>query len=71
MRPGVGTVRYGSAGEAIATEIQATPLAERISQGAYRRLVETASETMAPFVVEGGRVELPLMGHLITGAKAG
>jgi SAM-dependent methyltransferase len=70
-RTRVGTVRYGSAGEAIATEIEATPLAERISQDTYRRLVETASEAMAPFVVEGGRVELPLKGHLITGAKTG
>jgi SAM-dependent methyltransferase len=67
----VGTVRYGSAGAAIATEIEATPLAERISQDGYRRLVESASEAVAPFVVDGGRVELPLKGHLIAGAKAG
>jgi hypothetical protein len=70
-RTRVGTVRYGSAREAVTTEIEATPLAERISRAAYDRLVETASEAMAPFVVEGGRVELPLTGHLITGARAG
>jgi hypothetical protein len=70
-RTRVGTVRYGSAAEAVATEIEATPLAERISQDTYHRLVETAGEAMAPFVVEGGRVELPIKGHLITGARTG
>jgi SAM-dependent methyltransferase len=70
-RTRVGTVRYGSAREAVTTEIEATPLAERISQDTYDRLVETASEAMAPFVVEGGRVELPLKGHLVVGARTG
>jgi hypothetical protein len=26
---------------------------------------------MRPFTVDGGRVELPLQGHLVTGVKSG
>jgi SAM-dependent methyltransferase len=70
-RTRAGTVRFGSAEEAVRTEIEATPLAERISQETYRRLLETAGEAMSPFVVDSGRVELPIGGHLITAAKGG
>ncbi|HYN18989.1 MAG TPA: methyltransferase domain-containing protein [Actinomycetes bacterium] len=70
-RTRVGTVRYDSAEVAVTTEIEATPLAERISQDTHRRLVEAASRALAPFVVDGGRVELPIRGHLITGSRAG
>jgi SAM-dependent methyltransferase len=67
----VSTVHYGSAEEAVTTEIEATPLAQRIGQDTYRRLVPAASEAMRPFEVDGGRVELPIKGHLVTGVKAG
>jgi SAM-dependent methyltransferase len=70
-RTRVGTVRYGSASEAVATEIEATPLAQRIDQGTRRRLLEAAIGAMRPFEVDGGQVELPIKGHLITGARAG
>ena len=62
------TVHFGSASEAVTTEIEATPLAQRIGQDTRRRLVEAASAAMRPFEVDGGRVELPIRGHLITGA---
>jgi SAM-dependent methyltransferase len=68
-RTRVGTVRFPSATDAIATEIQATPLAERISKDTYDRLLEAATEAMRPFTVDGGRVELPLKGHLITATR--
>jgi hypothetical protein len=48
----------------------ATPLAERIGQESFRRLIETAGEALRPFTVAGGGVELPIGGHLITAAKA-
>ena len=70
-RTRVGRARFGSAAEAVATELDATPLARDIGQDAYRRLLETASEAMRPFVVDGGRVELPIGGHLVTGVKNG
>jgi SAM-dependent methyltransferase len=62
----VGTVRFPSASAAVATEIEATPLAHRVDQDTYRRMLEAGAEALRPFVVAGGRVELPIKGHLIT-----
>jgi ubiquinone/menaquinone biosynthesis C-methylase UbiE len=70
-RTRVGAARYDSAEEAVATEVQATPLMERISQEAYRRILEDAGEALGPFTVDGGRVELPIRGHLVTAAHEG
>jgi SAM-dependent methyltransferase len=64
-RTRVGPVRFGSAAEAVETELEATPLAERISQDARRRVVEAAGELLRPFTVDGGGIELPIKGHLI------
>jgi SAM-dependent methyltransferase len=70
-RTRLGTVRFDSAAEAVATELEASPLATSIGQDAYRRLLETASQAMRPFTVDGGRVELPLQGHLVTSVRSG
>ncbi|MET0477588.1 MAG: methyltransferase domain-containing protein, partial [Actinomycetota bacterium] len=56
----VGTVRFPSAAAAVATEIEATPLAHRVDQDTYRRMLEAATEALRPFVVAGGQVELPI-----------
>ena len=69
-RTRAGTVRFGSAEEAVRTEIEATPLAERIGQESFRRLIEAAGEALRPYTVAGGGIELPIRGHLITAAKA-
>jgi SAM-dependent methyltransferase len=70
-RTRVGLARYASAREAVATEIEATPLLDRIDQDACRRVLKDAEEALAPFAVDGARVELPLAGHLITARKPG
>jgi SAM-dependent methyltransferase len=70
-RTRVGTVRFASAEEAVATEIEATPLAERIGRDGYGRVLAAGAEAIRPFVVDGGRVELPIQGHLVTAAKPG
>ena len=44
----VGTVRFPSASAAVATEIEATPLAHRIDQDTYRRMLEAGTEATAP-----------------------
>ena len=67
----VGTVRFGSATEAVATEIEATPLAARIDPDTHRRILDAGVEAMARFVVDGGRVELPIRGHLVTAVTSG
>ena len=70
-RTRVGTVRFGSAAEAVATEIEATPLAARVDPGTHRRLVDAGVQALARFVVDGGRVELPISGHLVTAVAPG
>jgi SAM-dependent methyltransferase len=70
-RTRVGTVRFGSAAEAVATEIEATPLAARVDPGTRRRLVDAGVQAVARFVVDGGRVELPIGGHLVTAVAPG
>jgi hypothetical protein len=69
VRARVGTVRFGSAAEAVATEIEATPLATSIDPATSRRILDAGVEAMARFEVDGGRVELPVGGHLVTRAR--
>jgi len=71
IRTRVGTARFGSAAEAVATELDATPLAARLDQDARRHVLEAGVAAMGPFVVAGGRVELPIRGHLVTAAAPG
>jgi hypothetical protein len=68
-RTRVGTARVGSAAEAVATEIEATPLAARIDQDTHRRLVEAGTAAIRRFEAAGGRVELPIAGHLVVATK--
>jgi hypothetical protein len=70
-RTRVGTVRFGSAEEAVATELDATPLGARIDPDTRRRVLEDGVAAMGPFVVDGGRVELPIRGHLVTAVAPG
>jgi len=67
-RTRVGAVRFGSAAEAVATELDATPLAAGIDQDTRGRVMDAGVVAMGPFVVGGGRVELPIGGHLVTAA---
>jgi hypothetical protein len=70
-RTRVGSARFASAAQAVATEIDATPLAGRTDRDTYRRILEAGTEAVRPFLVHGGRVELPIGGHLVTGVKPG
>jgi SAM-dependent methyltransferase len=69
IRTRTGTVAFGSAAAAVATELDATPLAGRIDRETYDRILAAGVEALAPFVVDGGRVELPIRGHLVVGVN--
>ena len=60
---------FPSAAAAVATEIEATPLAGRIDQDTHDRILAAGVAALAPFVVDGGRVELPIRGHLVVGVN--
>jgi SAM-dependent methyltransferase len=70
-RTRTGTVTFPSATAAVTTEIEATPLAGRIDQDTHGRILAAGVEALTPFVVDGGRVELPIRGHLVVGVNGG
>ena len=70
-RSRTGTARFPSALAAVTTELEATPLAQGIDERAYQRALRAGVEAVAPFVVDGGRVELPIRGHIVTATRVG
>jgi len=60
-----GTVRCPSVDAFVATEVESTPLRERISDAVYAQIREDARELLRPYVRSDGRAEIPLDGHLI------
>jgi SAM-dependent methyltransferase len=70
-RTRMGAARFPSAAEAVATELDATPLAAGIDRDTRRRVTAAGIQAMAPFGVDGGRVELPIGGHLVTAVADG
>ena len=49
----------------MATEVESTPLVERISDDVYRRIREDAREALRPFTTPTGGVDAPLAGHVV------
>jgi hypothetical protein len=66
-----GRARFPSARVAVATELEATPLAQQLDEQTYQRALRAGVEAMAPFAVDGARVELPIRGHLVVGVNGG
>jgi hypothetical protein len=65
----VGTVRCASIDEFVATEVESTPLGERISAEAHARILEGAREVLRPFTKPDGTAEIPLEGHVVAARK--
>lgn len=53
----------------MATEVESTPLRERISDAVYARIREEARELLRPFTKSDGTAEIPLEGHVIAARK--
>jgi SAM-dependent methyltransferase len=70
-RTRTGIISFPSASAAVTTEIEATPLAGQIDRETHGRILAAGVEALAPFVVDGGGVELPIRGHIVTATKAG
>jgi ubiquinone/menaquinone biosynthesis C-methylase UbiE len=58
---------FDSIDELVATEVESTPLVERITPEVYGRIREDARDALAEFRTEHG-VEIPLVGHVFTAA---
>jgi SAM-dependent methyltransferase len=69
-RTRLGMARFDSIDEVVRTEVESTPLRERISDEVYQKILQDAREALAQFRTETGRVELPIQGHLISALRA-
>lgn len=65
----LGNARFASIDELVRTEVDSTPLIERISDEVYRSILEESRAALASFVSEGGWAEVPIRGHLIRAQK--
>lgn len=65
----VGTARFPSVDALVTTEVDSTPLGERISAGARDRIREGACEVLAPFTHADGSLEAPFEVHVVTARR--
>lgn len=64
-RTRTGTARAASPDDLVATEVEGSPLIERIDDATYRRIREDAREVLSPFVTAAGTLEAPLVCHIV------
>jgi SAM-dependent methyltransferase len=68
-RTRLGTARFDSVDQLVRTEVESTPLIERISEDVYRRILEDSREALRPFCTEAGTAEIPIRGHIVRARK--
>ena len=66
VRTHAGTARFGSPDELAVTEVEGSPLAERLTPEAYAGIRAGARAVLAPFTSPDGRLDAPLHGHLVS-----
>jgi ubiquinone/menaquinone biosynthesis C-methylase UbiE len=64
-RTEIGTYRAPSVDAFVTTEVESTPLVQRISPDVYARIRTGAHEVLAPFTTADGRVEAPFESNLL------
>lgn len=65
VRTHLGTARFGSTDELVATEIEGSPLAGRIAADVYERIRSRTRTALEEYVVAGGSLDAPLRGHVV------
>lgn len=63
----LATARFGSAEQLAVTEVEGSPLGDRISSDAYARIREETARLLQPWVRPDGSLHAPLRGHLVAG----
>jgi hypothetical protein len=59
-------LRFGSVDAFVMTEVQSTPLGERLTSDELARIIEGSREALNGFTSPDGTLEIPIRGHLIT-----
>ena len=65
-----GTYRAASVDAFVTTEVESTPLLERIADAVYRRIRADAHDVLAPFTTADQRVEAPFECSLVVARRA-
>jgi SAM-dependent methyltransferase len=65
-RTHVGVYRARSIDAMVTTEVESTPLIERISNQVYHRIRTDAHEVLKPFITTDGSIEAPFTCHILT-----
>jgi len=68
-RTELGTYRAPSVDAFIVTEVESTPLRQRMSDEVYRRVKADAHDVLAPFTGADGRVEAPFGANLVVARR--
>jgi SAM-dependent methyltransferase len=64
-----GSARFPSTDALVTTEVESTPLGERISAEVYDRIKRGAREVLAPFTADDGTLEAPFRVHVVAGRR--
>lgn len=67
-RTRLGAARFASIDEFVTTEVEASPLIERLDDTTYRRIRDDAQDALQPFVTTTG-IEVSLEWHLVAAKK--
>jgi ubiquinone/menaquinone biosynthesis C-methylase UbiE len=65
----VGRYRFESVDAAVRTEVESTPLVDRISDEVYGRIREEARELLRPFTTADGALEAPFPAYLVAARR--
>jgi SAM-dependent methyltransferase len=68
-RTRLGLARFDSTDALVRTEVDSTPLGDRITPEAYARIMADTRAVLAPYVAADGTAEIPIRGHVLTGRK--
>jgi ubiquinone/menaquinone biosynthesis C-methylase UbiE len=68
-RTHVGTYRAPSVDAFVTTEVESTPLLERISDDVYQRIRADAHDVLAPFTTADGNVEAPFEANVVVARR--
>jgi ubiquinone/menaquinone biosynthesis C-methylase UbiE len=66
-----GIARFASPEELVATEVESTPLIDRISDQVFARIRAEAAEVLQPYTTSSGTLDAPLVGHLVAAQPTG
>ncbi len=68
-RTHLGTARFGSPEELVATEVEGSPLIERLTDEQYASIKTEARSVLRPFTGPDGKVDAPLRGHVVAARR--